>query len=170
MSNFTPQFVNPSESDHIILARILDAISLGSQANVSSGGNAFDVNIVPSTGNGFTGAKTNTSTGAVATNIFQVKASAGLIGTIYINNTIGTGSDFFVSFFDTAAISQTGGTVDQTPYFVLRTRINSQATIPLIPSGLNFASGIAFAITTSIAGKALASTGASGIDVTVTYL
>jgi hypothetical protein len=157
---YNPVVANPNDGENITLCKILDAVSLGTQ-NLSSGGNAFDVNIVPSIGNGLTSAKSFTSSATAANNLVQVKTSSTLLGTIVINNTAGT--DYFLSIYDSAS-----ATSSTTPSFVLRARGNSSVVAPIIPSGFNLANGFAFGITTAFGGTTLM--GATGVDVTAFYL
>jgi DNA primase len=157
---FSPIYSNPADGQNITLCKILEALSLGSQ-NLTAGGNAFDVNVVPAIGNGLPSVKSFTTSTLSGNNIVQAKASPALLGTVLINNT--NASDSFVSFFDNAAATNTS-----TPLFSLRARANASISFPLVPSGVNFVSGLAFAVTTSFGGSTLASS--TGIDVAVTYL
>jgi hypothetical protein len=157
---FTPKYINPGEGTDQLVARIADAVSAGTQ-NLTTGGDAFDVNVVPSIGNGLPSVRSFTTSTVSGNNFVQVKTSAALLGTVLVNNTNGT--DYFVSLFDNAAATNT-----TTPAFVLRARANTVLTFPLIPSGLNFTSGLAVGVTTTFGGTTLS--GAAGVDVALTYL
>jgi len=158
---FTPNFSNPADGTNITLCKILESVGLGNQ-NLTAGGNAFDVNVVPSIGNGLPSVKSFTSSSLAGNNLVQVKTSAALLGSVLVNNTQGT--DYFVSFFNDAAATNT-----TTPAFVLRARANTVLTFPLIPSGLNFTNGLAFGFTTAFGGTTLMG-GNSFMDVALTYL
>jgi hypothetical protein len=160
-TSFTPKYINPQESEQQLIARIADAVSAGTQ-NLTTGGDAFDVNVVPSIGNGLPSVKSFTSSSLTGNNLVQVKTSAALLGSVLVNNTQGT--DYFVSFFNDAAATNT-----TTPAFVLRARANTVLTFPLIPSGLNFTNGLAFGFTTTFGGTTLMG-GTSFVDVALTYL
>ena len=157
---YNPTYANPNDGENITLCKILDALSLGTQ-NLSSGGNAFDVNVVPSVGNGLSSAKSFTSSATAANNLVQVKTSATLLGTIMITNTSGT--DYFLSVYDSAS-----ATSSTTPSFVFRIRGNSVIVAPITPSGFNLINGLAFGITTTFGGSTLM--GVTGVDVTAFYL
>ena len=157
---YNPSFANTNDGENITLCKILDAVSLGTQ-NLSSGGNAFDVNVVPSIGNGLTSAKSFTSSATSANNLVQVKSSAALLGTIVLNNT--TGTDYFLSVYDSASATNT-----TTPVFSIRARSNAVITAPLIPSGFNLVNGLALGLTTTFGGTTLM--GVTGVDVCAFYL
>lgn len=157
---YNPTYANTNDGENITLCKILDAVSLGTQ-NLTAGGNAFDVNVVPSLGNGMPSVRSFTSSTTAANNLVQIKTSAAVLGTGLIVNTVGT--DYFVSFFDNASATNT-----TTPLFVIRARGNSSISFPLVPSGLNFVNGLAVGITTTFGGTTLM--GATGVDIAVTYL
>jgi hypothetical protein len=157
---YNPTYANPNDGENITLCKILDIVSLGSQ-NITAGGNAFDVNVVPAIGNGLTSVKSFTSSATSTNNLVQAKNSAALLGTVVLNNT--TGTDYFLSVYDSAS-----ATSSTTPVFVIRARANSVITAPLIPSGFNLVNGFALGLTTTFGGSTLM--GATGVDVTAFYL
>jgi len=160
--NFTPVYSSTSEGLDITLCRILEAVSLGAQ-NISAGGNAFDVNVVPSIGNGLSSAYSFTSVNTGASgNLIQVKASPALLGTLILNNTV-SGTDYFVNIYDSAS-----ATTSTTPKMSFRIQKNSSMVCPIGPSGLNLNSGLAFGIATTFGGSTLINV--TGVDVTLTYL
>ena len=146
MSNFSPTFINPSESDHTLLARIADAVSFGTQ-NTGNSSDAFDVNIVPSAKNGFSLGYSFVSDTTQANNKQTIKTGAGLLGGAVINNTSGT--DFYIKVFNDVKENVTLGTTD--PVFNFRAQANANLVIPLMPNGISFTNGLSFAITTGAA-------------------
>ena len=168
MSLYTPKSANPNDGELITLCRILDALSLGTQS-LSAGGDAFDVNVVPSIGNGFPSAKSITSgTGTGQSNLVQLKTSAALLGTLIMCNSNG-GSDYFVNVYDDANVTS-GNIASKTPvmsYRVMKGDISLNVNIA--PSGFNLVNGLAIAIVTAFNGSTLVGA-TTGVDATAIYL
>ena len=136
---------------------------------MTAGGNAFDVNVVPSLGNGFPSAKSITSgTSAGQTNLVQLKASAAVLGTLVMCNS-NSGSDYFVNIYDDANVTS-GNIASKTPVACIRImKGNLSVNVNIAPSGLNFYNGLALAIVTAFNGSTLVGA-TTGVDVTAIYL
>lgn len=155
---YNPVYANPNDGENITLCKILDVLSLG-----TSGTNSFDVNVVPSIGNGLPSAYSFTSVNTGSSgNLIQVKTSAALLGTLLLNNTV-SGTDYFVNIYDSAAATNT-----TTPKMSFRIQKGASMVCPIGPSGLNLNNGLAFGIFTTFGGTTLMNV--TGVDVTLTYL
>jgi hypothetical protein len=168
MGIYTPQYANPNDGELINICKILEILSLGAQ-NVTAGGNAFDVNLVPSIGNGFPFCKSITSgTSAGQTNLVQLKTSAGVLGTLIMCNT-NNGSDYFVNIYDDANVTS-GNIASKTPLMCSRImKGDLSLNVNIAPGGLNLNNGLAVAIVTSFNGSTLVGS-TTGVDVTAIYL
>lgn len=105
---------------------------------------------------------------AASTNATSVKASAGTLAAIVVSNV--NAAMRYLKLYN-LAVAPTVGT--STPVFIVPIPGNTAgagAAIPLPPQGLNFTTGIAFALTTGLADADTGAVAASEISVSLAYI
>lgn len=105
---------------------------------------------------------------AASTNATNVKASAGTLAAIVVSNV--NAAMRYLKLYN-LAVAPTVGT--STPVFIVPIPGNTAgagAAIPLPPQGLNFTTGIAFALTTGLADSDTGAVAASELSVSLAYI